>query len=369
MQKRIIAVFGDIGGCKETVPALALLKKHGTGIEIVLDAGPQSRAGTVLPPDIGPTSQGRMPVDGDAPDAIVVGTSATAVGAQIVWTDWGRARGIPVIWVEDLYGTGERASVRGCAGPSHMCVIDAAARDIASRAWPHASMAVCGKPSFGHLGELIARQVDVRQQVRERLDVRAGERLLTWFSSGERGEDEMSTAVGGIEPLRHQAGLRVAARLHPKLAEPALSRIQDQIASWPKPFLVDPVAAGAINADELTIGSDIVVGSWGSTQCYVAVLARVACISTHYGPPDRRLEVGYPTGFSPAVASGAAIRATTPADVRERILDILAGTAHGAHVMPSLADPFRRLIAPDAGKSIARAIQNAIGEAIQNAIV
>ncbi|TAK05584.1 hypothetical protein EPO33_00325 [Patescibacteria group bacterium] len=361
MQKHIIAVFGDIGGCKETVPALALLKKRRVGIEIVLDASPQSKAATVLPPDLGPTSQGRMPVDGDAPDAIVVGVSATAVGAQIAWTDWGRSRGIPVIWIEDLYGTGERASVRGCAGPSVLCAIDEVAGGIAHQAWPDAQIVVCGKPTFAHVGQLIARQVDVRERVRTALGLRTAEKLLTWYSGGDRPAEELATVIEGIEPLQKHPELRVAARVHPKMAEPVLGQIRERIASWPASFRIDPAAATALGADELTIGSDVVVGTWGSTQCYVAVLAHVACISTHYGPPEPRLAVGYPRGDSPAVAAGAAIKATTPAGVRDRVIDVLAGTAHGAHAMRSLADPFRALIAPDAPERIADAVVAALG--------
>ena len=123
----------------------------------------------------------------------------------------------------------------------------------------------------------------------------------------------------------------------------------------------DPVAARAVDANELTVASDIVVGTWGSTQCYVAVLARAACISTHFGPAGVRLAVGYHDGLSPAVGARAAMAATTPAEVVARVEDVLRGRGEGVHIEAVRNVPFRPLIEPGAAARIADAIVAAIG--------
>lgn len=362
MGKYIVAVFGDIGGCTETLPALEILNRREFAIEAILSQG--GKAESVL--NVAGAAAGVPVLSGDRlnghiPDAIVVGTSATAIDAQLAWTDWGRRHGIPVIWVEDLYGCAEREAVRGCGGPNVLCVIDEAAAAIARNGWPLAKIAVCGKPSFERVGALLAQQDTIRAQVRSKLDVNPRERLLTWFSGGERPDEEIMTLIEGIEPLQKYAGLRIAVRVHPKIPEQMLEVVRCRITAWSNRFRIDPLAVRAVDADELTIASDIVVGSWGGTQCYVAVLARAACISTHFGPAEERLAVGYPDGLSPVVAARAAMAAMTPAEIVARVGDVLCGCGEGAHIEAVRNVPFRPLIAPGAAARIADAIVAAIG--------
>ena len=361
MKNKIVAVFGDIGGCKETLPALQILRERGFTVGTVVSEGGKAVSVLTTSQATSDSFLSNGSIDGRILDGIVVGTSATAGSAQIAWTDWGRSHAIPVIWVEDLYGTGERTAVRGSAGPDVLCVIDEMAADIARRGWPKAKVVVCGKPTFKRVGVLLAQQDTIRAQVREKLNIDARERLLTWFSGGERPEEEIATLIEGIEPLQKYNGLRVAARVHPKMPEPALGEIRARIASWSSRFRIDPIAVFAADANELTLASDIVVGTWGSTQCYVAVLARAACISTHFGSAEQRLAAGYADGLSPAVAAGAAMAVTIPAEIVSRVGDVLRGRGEGAHIEAVRNMPFRPLIAPGAAERIADAIVAAMG--------
>ncbi len=360
MGKRIIAVFGDIGGCKETVPALALLKERGHAIDIVIDGGPLAKALTVLPDSLGPTMTGRMPVVTDAPDAIVIGTSATAAFAQNSWTDFGRSRGIPVVWVEDLYGTGEREIVRASGGPDVLCVIDDAAAGIARAVWPKAAIAICGKPTFARLNAMIADQPKIRRTVRDRLALKEGEKLLTFFSGGQSPADELR-AVDGMYALRETRGLRMAMRLHPKLATADRVSIEGRFALWPAGVLTDSEPTYKTDAEELTLASDVMVCSWGSTQGYAAVLARVATVVLMFGPREERAALGYPDGLPPHVAHCAALPAFSGADVTRIVKDVLLGRAKGAHMVSAANLPFRPLIAPGAAERIADAILIAMG--------
>lgn len=123
MNKAIYKVFvvgGDIGGMKETHLGMQALAKRGVAsLSYFIDGAANAKAGTEYLAKQHPSVlyETRGPISMDAPDVVVVATSATASGAQIEWTRWAHDQKIPVVWIEDLWGTGEHPSVGGGGQP------------------------------------------------------------------------------------------------------------------------------------------------------------------------------------------------------------------------------------------------------------
>lgn len=352
---RILAVVGDIGGAKELLPALDLLEAER---DVTLMADTAGAAKDML------EKAGRPwvafdPTSGELPfcDVLAVGTSATASEAQVALTRAARREGVPVVWVEDLYGCGSRVPVREPAGiaPDLFCVIDGIAAEIVRRSWPGVPITVCGKPSWGFLADLVARRAELRSEVRAQLGLAPGAVLLTCWHGGENPADERLT-LETIGMFRNVPRLRLAMRLHPKMQADALAAMRADLAAWGA-VCVD---AGGVQAERLSIASDMVVASWGSTQGYVAVLAGVPTVVTAFGDaPEQMRDLYYPDGLPPHVFVGAARIVLDGSRLGNAIGDMLAAREAAAEMARAQAEPLRAALDAHAAEKIAAAIVGA----------
>lgn len=360
MEKRlqVLAVVGDIGGAAELLPALDVLgREH--DVTVMLD--PAGAAKATL------EKAGREWVAYDAKggelpfcDVLAVGTSAKQADAQVALTRAARKQGVPAVWVEDLYGCGSRAVVReagdGCV-PDVMCVMDDIAAEIARRSWPGITVTVCGKPSWGFLTDLMARRADIRAAVRGRLGLVATDVLLTSWHGGEDPASERLTleTLGGFRAVPR---LRLAVRLHPGMQDKqALAELRETAAGW-EGFTCP--AAGDIRPEELSIASDAVVGTWGSTQGYVSVLAGIPTVATAFGDASRQMqELHYPDALPPHVYAGAARLVGDGGQLGSAVSDILAARQEIAARTAERAAPLAKAMEPGAAQRVADAIRGA----------
>lgn len=296
-KKRVVVVVGDMGGALETVPGVLALQILDPEAELrwIIDPGELARANTVL--DKAKISyERRLPSPDDTPSVIVIGTSATAVEGQIAWTQHGKDRGIPVIWVEDLFGTGSRKATQ-VVSPDVMLTIHPVAEEIAQRVRPGLKTVTVGKPSFARIPTLIPQKPAIRQKVREALGIN-DKFLITWIFGGEPAERAWSQ----LEAFKHahhdlsSINYVVMPRFHPKHPE------KQKLETAMKDILAKRVLEDTGSLDEVILAADFVIADWGSTDTYTSMFVDVP-VATVLFPDDtpRRVAAGYINGLPPAL--------------------------------------------------------------------
>lgn len=300
MPKTVAVVVGDLGGCKELLGAVKLLEER--GVKCIWFCDSSGKAADVLNKnDI--AFHYRLPEQNDwAGDFILVGTSASAVEAQIVWTNYGHKNNIKVCWMEDLYGTGERKAVASVS-PDVMLVIDETAKKIAQRVRPEVPTMVVGKPIFADLAIKLQKKSEIRQKIHSDLKIPDGTPLLTYTSGGEipaRVVEHMRMLMFVLEPRK---GFVFAPRFHPKL--PVVLR-EELWKGAEEIFGSRLIDARNVDITELVMSSDMLFSDWGCTESYVGVLANVPVGLMMY-PEDSRLnDCGYPNATPPLLLTNSA---------------------------------------------------------------
>ncbi len=299
MTKTVAVVVGDIGGCKELLGAVKLLEER--GVKCLWFCDPRGKAVDVLNKNSIAFEQRLPNSDKDAVNTILIGTSATAHFLQRAWTNYGHEKNIKVFWMEDLYGTGERQAVAEDS-PDVMLVIDETAKRIAQNVRPNTPTVVVGKPSFGDLALKLQRQSEIRQKVRNELNLWYAS-LCTYTSGGEvplRAEAQTEML---IRQLDLWPGVVFAPRFHPKLPESLREKLYKEAE---QAFGSRTVDARNVDITELVMSSDVLFSDWGCTESYVGVLARVP-VGLMMFPEDPRLnDCGYQNATPPLLMTGSA---------------------------------------------------------------
>lgn len=350
--KGVAAVVGDIGGAKELLPAMQILEKRNLCIQWFVDPGPEARAGVILT-NAGVSYEKRLPDPNDKPSVIVVGTSATAVSAQIIWTRFGREKGIPVIWLEDWFGTGSRKNTQVTA-PNMMLTIHPIAEGIARNVRMDLPTKTVGKPSFSRIPTLIEKRLEIREQARRELRIMEGEFLVHWIFTGAPAERPWEQ----IEEFR-RAGNQLAGsstlmmpRFHPK----HLKKVRLEAAM--KEVLGDRFVAPAIGLDSAIAASDLVVADWGTTDAFTALFLSVPVATTLFPNDfDERVEIGFIGGIPPILMrtegvyrEWGLVKAT---DICNRVRYIAEHRELAAFITQNRARGFQDMCEPDAAKRIA----------------
>lgn len=323
----VYGVFGDIGGANEGIPALEEVVKRGVPIRYFVSPEDRAKAGDVLKKRNLPYEQ-RLPEPHDNPKVIVIGTSATAAQGQIEWTQFGKEKGIPVIWVEDLWGTGERKRTRGVS-PDVMCTLDSEiATQIVRSVRPDIRVEAVGKHTFEMLAKYRENPKEMVQKVRKELMGRLEERaiMVTYWSGGESAErvEEHLKSLKWLDRLTNQAVV-FAPRFHPKLPAEAKEHLR-KLAFGSNKMVADSTD---FNPEETTIASDINIGDWGTTNMYVSAIFGIPAVMCLFpdSPPQsskqERIDIGYPQGIPPLVAANAGWSAESGAGLNDALFLIM----------------------------------------------
>jgi|SRR3989344_170686 len=353
----ICAVVGDLGGAAEVVPAMKELGKRGHAISYFLDASPKAKAGSVL--DAAGVKYEKSGVfEGKFPKVIVIGTSATAYEAQAEWTKFGLKTKTPVIWVEDLYGTGERKHLHSVS-PDAMCVIDAIAESIAKNVRPELRTYITGKPSFEKLPQLIARKAEIRKTVRATLNVGENDFFVPWLFGGDPPERSWTqlrkfAEEGGVDFIR-DVGIALGLRFHPK--HPEFEKQMQFVGS----LGINAIDTRPIkDAKELMLAADMVFADWGNTDAVTSLLARVP-VATLLFPDDtqRLLDGGYPKGVPPLLLNYENWGMKSVDDMLKVLEDTNGDGAEAAQEETAKrAKNFQQLLVPGAASRIADVVES-----------
>ncbi len=354
----VYAAGGDIGGMKEVHEGMKVLRDAGVDVMYFVDDDPRAKAGTDFLAKQSPVIpyETRGPVDSDCPNIIVIGTSATAWAGQIAWTLYGESRRIPVIWVEDFYGTGERQGTLEVL-PTVMLVIDAVAAEIVRKVRPGLKTIIVGKPTFGTLPNK-DQAVVIREHIRRELGVRDHEFLLTIGFSGDPAERAVVQLPLIINALQ---GFDVvcAFRFHPKHPQ------KDALWSVVKASELHCVDARTYDLTDLNIASDAVFVDWGNTDAIKAILYSVPTMTmlfpekfvTESGQVfhdyERRASVGYPEGVPPIIASHPGWGMRNPIDFSVCLRDVMEYPDYAQKATAQRAESFYDLLIPGAAERIA----------------
>lgn len=358
MAGTVYGVFGDIGGCREGRAVLKILEERGIAVYNFVDAGDKAKADIVLEADFIPYEK-RDPLAGDNPGAIVIGTSATAVDAQVKWTAFGKARGIPVIWVEDIWGTGEMPGVDSVS-PDVLCVLDEYAATIARTVRPAIRIEVVGKPTFEALGKKYCTDLsEMVARVRRLILTESGQGeafLLTFWAGGEKPE-EVKKQFEALFPLRELSGGRplvLVPRFHPKLSV----KVRDYALGLVRENGQAVSEAQYINYDEIAMASSLNIGDYNSTSMLISAMFGVPAIMLLF-PDNRaeRLKLGYPIGEPPLRLAGACWGAESAAHFRETIRWIMANEDTARKRVWRDAASFRSLLEPGAAERAAAIVE------------
>lgn len=357
-QQVVYAIGGDIGGMKEVHEGMNALQGIYVDVTYFIDNDPLAKAGTdFLAKQNPPVSyETRGPIDSDCPNIIVIGTSATAFSGQIAWTRYGHDKGIPVVWVEDLYGTGERQGTLEVS-PTVMLVVDAVAAEIVRKIRPNVKTIVVGKPTFGKLPNEDQAAV-IRERIRKELAIGEHEFLLTIGFGGDPAERAVAQLPLIIKALQ---GVNVvsAFRFHPKHPQ------KDALWNTVEQSGLRYVDARKYDLTELNIASDAVFADWGNTDAIKAILCGVPTMTMlfpehlmlangqAFDDYERRMSVGYPDGTPPIIGSHPGWGMRNEMEFWLCLSDIMEYPEYAQKTTIARAEMFRDLLIPGAAERIA----------------
>lgn len=344
--KKVSIVVGDIGSAKELIPAAKILTSRGVDVQWFVD--PAGKGCKVLDSHQILYHTRTEAIGSNVGNLILIGTSATAVSEQIVWTIIGQDMSIPVIWYEDLWGTGELPVTR-CVDPNVILCISQTAADIARRVRPHMNALVVGKPSFENI-----KHIDVaatRQLVRSRLKVHHDNFMVVYWGGGDTAR--VRHHIRAINTYAGLYGLAFVPRLHPKMPD------LEEIVTMVNMSRFRVCWADQEIPEELNCAADAVIGEWGSTQTYAAALVGTRPLLVMW-PDDKlkRLDCGFDNGIPPLVSTLVGHELLSPSD----LLSVLSFTA-------GRCDSTRQNIASAAHHWFGDACQPGAAERIADAVM
>ncbi len=296
-------MVGDIGACKELLPVATLLKKENYSIVWVAD--PQGKAQTLLTREHIPFITGE-PIQQE-PNLVLVGTSATARGAQISWSNFARQKNVPLVWYEDVYGTAA-VSLGSGPEPDTLIVIDKSADQIASTRMKSAKVLVGGKPTYEDLRSP-AHRIKLANAGRKKLGLQENECITSFISSGENSE-RVRAHIQALYPALK--GNKVIIRLHPKLAGEAAALMEQACNLFGNQLL----ESSSSDTLEVIFASDLVITDYSGDAPYQAALGNIPVIMTLFPDCQEQMEKrGYINSVPPLLAAGACWGARTPYDL------------------------------------------------------
>jgi hypothetical protein len=271
-----MVVIGDIGGTKAVLAVIAKLKEFGHEVQIVAD--PKGLGKSTLDDQHLPYEEfGHAGLT--KPDLLLVGTSATALNAQVEITGWCKNQKVPIVWLEDFWGT---AIVALCqhkmARPNYLFTLDAAG----SR---HMGIEyiVTGNPALDRLATW--NVAEARKRVRQAMGIPDDTHIVSYFGPGYEAKypARVFESLALLVPDLVQTGATFLPVLHPK-DETLTPGFDEMFKTWTSkpneaPFPVRLDGREHIqDITELVCVSDVVT-SPNSTELLSACLLGVPAIS------------------------------------------------------------------------------------------
>lgn len=327
-------VVGDRGSAQELLASSAELSKRFT---LQWFADPNG-IGKDLLRSAGISYEARLPSVADVMP-LLIGVSATAVEWQIKWTKHGRKNGQPVIWLEDLWGTGSRSQTR-CVDPTHMLVNDTTAGRLARSVRPGLPVFHVGKPTFERDIALVAKHEAERTRLRRSID--ADEQFIVSYWSGGN-PDRVRIHV---DALRAISGVRVLCLWHQKLK-----------------YTVKDDNRERLTPPQLIALSDAIVAEWGGTQGYLGALCGRPTVVMMF-PDDLRERVacGFTDGDTP-LTNSCGLAARDPEQLAESIAAIRDNYCkYVALTVSAVRQDFSSILRPGAASRIAEATSSILGD-------
>jgi len=368
--KKVYFVSGDLGGYGDAMPVIKKLQELGT--QILFFADPAGESQKKLD-KAGIAYETRDPNESDHPDLILIGVSATAFNLQVAWTKFGREKGIPVFWVEDMYATSARPPVReSLAGtePNVIFAIDEIAASLAGKAYPGAEILACGKTSFEGLGVLREKKEEIRSAVRSKAKIGQDDFLVTFWSGGtslERVRAQVKTIISSAAEVLDD--VIIAPRFHPKLArfgENVLAELWSETIEMSKG--APPVSLVDLRnetPENIILASSITIGDWGGNESLRSIVLGTPAIVTLFPDDDVnvRLGMGYKDGIPPLVQTGAAPGPKNQKDLEDNFYDVFLrdGNPEAEKQFLEKVSPFLTLGEPGATQKIVEAIAARLG--------
>src|SRR3989344_836305 len=358
----VFVIVGDNGSALDL--ALAAKELEDRHIPVNWFADPKGKARTDVLEKKGISYATLSPGEykGPKPSVILCGTSSGYAESQVAWTNFGKANEVPVLWYEDLWGTGEQANERG-ADPNVMLTVDELASQIVSNVRPHIGTIEVGKPSFGAIPPIEEIPL-IRSRIRERLGVSQSDFLVSWGFQGE--PNKMAVAhVGEIaRTIPIDKDTIVAWRPHPKHLKK--EELWEKLVSCPIKFVPN---AREVDLIELYLSSNAVVVPFGGTDGYKAVLRGIPTITPlfpsgefakrmyDYDDEEARIASGFINGVPPLLIEDPNWGAENPSRVGRLLSKIRSDEIALRHyTLEHRSLPFKDLEKPGAAVRIADAV-------------
>lgn len=343
---KAIFIVGDIGATKDLIPAARELKK--LSCKVTWSVDPAGKGHNLLSAENIPYGERDASLEAGNYDVIVIGTSATAVEEQIEWTKQGKKAGTPVIWYEDLWGTGQRPATRS-VNPDVMLTVGKTASGIARHVRPNIQVQAVGKPSFEEITYYHSRIDETRERIRGELGIKNDDIVVLYWGGGEQDRVKLHLeALMGIEEVYSRRVIHLP-RLHPKMPgrDEAWSHLQT---------LSNIIDAHDVDEVSLNCAADVVMGEFGSTQTYVAAMLGTHPIIALW--PDnlkKREACGFVKGVPPQIENRVAAGVRSREDIMN-CLFMWVTNANRQVLRHRALQIFGDAIQPGAAKRIAEAI-------------
>lgn len=319
-KKRIGVVAGDRGGLNALLPVLALAIEQGHEVVALLTATCRDQYNQGKLPLHGiralihstDSSAGEMLLQNDM-DILLVAASQSEEGTLVACDCINGVTNIPIIGMEDMYGS-LGPILKTCENLfSSVCVIDSFASELMLERHPklQGKVVVTGGPQFDQGIQVKERWEELRSNRRSALKATDND-LVFLLAGGLNGTAELlDITFNGILRTGTVGRSKIILRSHPRATEQDKSETHEWLKAHGDALLVDEKTSQLFSTDDWLPGADFVLSGY-STVNHLAILYEM--IGTVYvGTNSFKRDLMNEKGLScpPEVARGAGWYVTT----------------------------------------------------------
>ncbi len=169
---------------------------------------------------------------------------------------------VPFVVVEDTYTNSlpllRILKERGLRDPDHICVMDAYAKQIITKEFPHLAscIEITGQPSFDRFATEPTE--NIAKEVRQKLDISEQQRLVSYMSTIDEPE-KITLLAQTLATMENKESLVIAFRRHPRDNTPyqTFHDIFQQAG-------IQAIDTTKYTTDQISAASDIVLTTWST---------------------------------------------------------------------------------------------------------